>query len=290
MYNLLGGPPTCVYVVSTAHLLAAVLPACCTWLPSVQPLKTQLIQYLHACTGPPSSTTWLRTRSSCTTLPLPIRQPWTSARPGVMCQPTHVFRWQVSHPIATLLAMVACSCTFVSKSSRTGPPRLGLMLMCCQELSHASGLCECCHPPLMWCAVVVLVCRPAAEVEAVLEQLLHGVDEELQLHDSYAASWSVDSKQLAAPSAATKAYTDFLMQVAHDPEVSRHTYSSSCGRAWMCQQLLRAAVQGVASIVGVLRVCCMLHCFKTHGSSGTKQPTNEYGSRWLCGTLVSSCV
>jgi thiaminase/transcriptional activator TenA len=58
-------------------------------------------------------------------------------------------------------------------------------------------------------------------VEAVLQQLLDGVDQELQLHDGYAASWGVDSKQLAAPSAATKAYTDFLMQVANDPEVSK---------------------------------------------------------------------
>ncbi|KAG2445538.1 hypothetical protein HXX76_000153 [Chlamydomonas incerta] len=48
-----------------------------------------------------------------------------------------------------------------------------------------------------------------------LSGLLRGVHEELQLHGSYAAKWGVDMTVAGTrPSAATKAYTDFLMNVA----------------------------------------------------------------------------
>lgn len=61
--------------------------------------------------------------------------------------------------------------------------------------------------------------------KAVLADLLLGVDTELKLHGSYAAKWGVAVDEWVWPSAATSAYTDFLINVANDPEVSR---------AWVC--------------------------------------------------------
>ncbi|KAG2431981.1 hypothetical protein HYH02_013197 [Chlamydomonas schloesseri] len=50
-----------------------------------------------------------------------------------------------------------------------------------------------------------------------LTGLLRGVHEELRLHGSYAAKWGVDMTVAGTrPSAATKAYTDFLMDVADE--------------------------------------------------------------------------
>lgn len=43
---------------------------------------------------------------------------------------------------------------------------------------------------------------------------------ELRLHDSYARGWGVDLGSVVVHPA-THAYTDFLMEVAEDPEVGR---------------------------------------------------------------------
>ncbi|KAF8066297.1 TH1 [Scenedesmus sp. PABB004] len=59
-----------------------------------------------------------------------------------------------------------------------------------------------------------------ARARAVLAELLLGIDMELRLHGAYAAKWGVDAGARITPSAATAAYTDFLMAVAHDPEAS----------------------------------------------------------------------
>jgi thiaminase len=58
-----------------------------------------------------------------------------------------------------------------------------------------------------------------ASAKAVLAELLLGVDAELKLHGSYAARWGVAVDEWVWPSAATSAYTDYLMEVATDPEV-----------------------------------------------------------------------
>lgn len=55
--------------------------------------------------------------------------------------------------------------------------------------------------------------------KAVVAELLLGVDAELKLHGSYAAKWGVSVDEWVWPSAATSAYTDFLIDIAHDPEV-----------------------------------------------------------------------
>jgi thiaminase len=55
--------------------------------------------------------------------------------------------------------------------------------------------------------------------KAVLAELLLGVDAELKLHGSYAAKWGVAVDEWVWPSAATSAYTGYLMEVATDPEV-----------------------------------------------------------------------
>ncbi|KAF5830719.1 hypothetical protein DUNSADRAFT_14125 [Dunaliella salina] len=53
------------------------------------------------------------------------------------------------------------------------------------------------------------------DVKPRLMRLLQGVQEELQLHGSYAAKWGIDLNQGFIPSPATTAYTDFLQAVAH---------------------------------------------------------------------------
>jgi hypothetical protein len=45
---------------------------------------------------------------------------------------------------------------------------------------------------------------------------------ELRLHGSYARSWGVDLGALEEVDPATSAYTDFLLEVAEDPEVGAH--------------------------------------------------------------------
>jgi thiaminase len=55
---------------------------------------------------------------------------------------------------------------------------------------------------------------------ATIRKLLEGVSHELQLHESYAAKWGLTPQEINDPSPATKAYTDFLLDVAEDPKVS----------------------------------------------------------------------
>jgi thiaminase len=62
-----------------------------------------------------------------------------------------------------------------------------------------------------------------AAAKAVLAELLLGVDAELKLHGSYAAKWGVAVDEWVWPSAATSAYTDYLMEVATDPEVTTNS-------------------------------------------------------------------
>ena len=74
--------------------------------------------------------------------------------------------------------------------------------------------------------------------------LLDAVDEELELHRSYAARWEVELN--AEPTAATSAYTDFLLRVASLEPVG-HTVAAMapCMRlyAWLGGELLPAAAQ-----------------------------------------------
>eukprot|EP00200_Dunaliella_tertiolecta_P010578 CAMPEP_0202372268 /NCGR_PEP_ID=MMETSP1127-20130417/3487_1 /ASSEMBLY_ACC=CAM_ASM_000462 /TAXON_ID=3047 /ORGANISM="Dunaliella tertiolecta, Strain CCMP1320" /LENGTH=624 /DNA_ID=CAMNT_0048968743 /DNA_START=13 /DNA_END=1884 /DNA_ORIENTATION=+ len=58
------------------------------------------------------------------------------------------------------------------------------------------------------------------DVKPRLERLLQGVQEELQLHGSYAAKWGIDLNQGFIPSPATTAYTDYLHAVAHAEDAS----------------------------------------------------------------------
>lgn len=57
------------------------------------------------------------------------------------------------------------------------------------------------------------------EALPVLSELLLRVHTELQMHGGYAAQWGVDMTTGFKPSAATRAYTDFLTEVAQDPQV-----------------------------------------------------------------------
>lgn len=70
----------------------------------------------------------------------------------------------------------------------------------------------------------------AAAAAPVMRALLEAVDHELHLHASYAAGWGVDVSMAGSnvtPSAATSAYTDYLMDVADDPQV-RPTHLNVC--------------------------------------------------------------
>eukprot|EP00882_Tetradesmus_deserticola_P020063 GHRQ01021618.1.p1 GENE.GHRQ01021618.1~~GHRQ01021618.1.p1 ORF type:complete len:202 (+),score=94.11 GHRQ01021618.1:127-732(+) len=75
--------------------------------------------------------------------------------------------------------------------------------------AYAAAIDKCGHTPQLSAA------------KAVLAELLLGVDAELKLHGSYAAKWGVAVDEWVWPSAATSAYTDYLMEVATDPEVGR---------------------------------------------------------------------
>ena len=56
----------------------------------------------------------------------------------------------------------------------------------------------------------------------MLQSLVLGVHQELQLHSSYAAKWGVDvADEELQPSPATAAYCRFLMDVVEDPQVGR---------------------------------------------------------------------
>lgn len=74
--------------------------------------------------------------------------------------------------------------------------------------------------------------------------LLDAVDDELELHRSYAERWGVE---LAAdPTAATRAYTDFLLQVASlEPPGQAAAAMAPCMRlyAWLGQQLEPVAAE-----------------------------------------------
>jgi len=66
-------------------------------------------------------------------------------------------------------------------------------------------------------------CADALDPEArvVIQQLLMGVHMELRLHGAYARTWGIDHlEELDEVNPATSAYTDFLIEVAEDPEVS----------------------------------------------------------------------
>ena len=62
---------------------------------------------------------------------------------------------------------------------------------------------------------------PLADLNARadLNHLLLGVHKEVQLHGGFASSWGKEPAGCHQPCTATKSYTDFLNQVADDPEV-----------------------------------------------------------------------
>ena len=79
---------------------------------------------------------------------------------------------------------------------------------------------------------------PDRESMRAFKGLLDAVDDELELHRSYADRWDVNL--VAAPTEATRAYTDFLLRVA-SVESPAHTAAAMapCMRlyAWLGQQL-----------------------------------------------------
>lgn len=77
---------------------------------------------------------------------------------------------------------------------------------------------------------------------AVLSELLLRVHAELRMHGSYVAKWGVDMRAGFKPSAATRAYTDYLMEVAHDPEVSSSAGSQDCNVIGVCGAASRSVV------------------------------------------------
>ncbi|PRW33704.1 family transcriptional regulator [Chlorella sorokiniana] len=81
-------------------------------------------------------------------------------------------------------------------------------------------------------------CGPGQEhVARGLGELLQGVQEELKLHDSYAAEWGVDLSQHQQPNPATRAYVDWVHAIAQDPK------------------------QGVAGILSAMVPCLRLYAF-----------------------------
>ena len=69
-----------------------------------------------------------------------------------------------------------------------------------------------------------------SDCKAVLLQLLLGVHIELRMHGAYAAKWGVTLEEGLRPSAATSAYTNFLTDIAHDPQVRAVELYSAGGR------------------------------------------------------------
>jgi thiaminase/transcriptional activator TenA len=75
--------------------------------------------------------------------------------------------------------------------------------------------------------------------------LAGGVVEELRLHESYAAEWGVDLRQVE-PAVATRRYTDFLLATAWSSDVSSITVAMTpCMRlyAFLGQQLAVGGIQ-----------------------------------------------
>ncbi len=85
---------------------------------------------------------------------------------------------------------------------------------------------------------------PDRESMRAFKRLLDAVDDELELHRSYAERWKVDLA--AAPTQATSAYTDFLLRVA---SLESPAYAAAamapCMRlyAWLGQQLKPVALR-----------------------------------------------
>ncbi|KAL4419962.1 hypothetical protein ABPG75_007060 [Micractinium tetrahymenae] len=81
-------------------------------------------------------------------------------------------------------------------------------------------------------------CGPQQQhLAQALGELLTGVQEELKLHDSYAAEWGVDLSQHQQPLPATRAYIEWLHAIASDPQ------------------------QGVAGIVSAMVPCLRLYAY-----------------------------
>lgn len=79
---------------------------------------------------------------------------------------------------------------------------------------------------------------------AAFHALVNGVLEELQLHQSYAAKWGVDLKQIE-PGTATRRYTDFLSATAWSQEIGLTAIAMSpCMRlyAFLGQELARGGI------------------------------------------------
>ncbi len=76
------------------------------------------------------------------------------------------------------------------------------------------------------------------------QSLVNGVLEELRLHQSYAAKWGVDLKQVE-PGTATRRYTDFLSATAWSQEIGLTAIAMSpCMRlyAFLGQELARGGI------------------------------------------------
>ncbi len=63
-----------------------------------------------------------------------------------------------------------------------------------------------------------LQCATDSTAQSTVAKLLEGVKEELRLHQAYAAEWEVDLQSWEC-SAATKAYTGFLLGVCEAQQV-----------------------------------------------------------------------
>ncbi|MGI9658570.1 MAG: TenA family protein, partial [Gaiellaceae bacterium] len=88
---------------------------------------------------------------------------------------------------------------------------------------------------------------PDAEAERVFEELRTAVEDELQLHHSYAERWGVDLA--VEPAAATRAYTEFLLDVASREPVGHVAAAMApCMRlyAWLGQELVHVAQEASA--------------------------------------------
>lgn len=86
---------------------------------------------------------------------------------------------------------------------------------------------------------------PDRESASVFKALLDAVDDELELHHAYAQRWEVDLAP--EPTAATSAYTDFLLRVASaEPAGHAAAAMAPCMRlyAWLGQELEKAAYAG----------------------------------------------
>ncbi|KAI7844451.1 hypothetical protein COHA_001955 [Chlorella ohadii] len=78
-------------------------------------------------------------------------------------------------------------------------------------------------------SAAVARCGPGQEhVARGLGELLQGVQEELKLHDGYAAEWGVDLSQHQQPNPATRAYVDWVHAIAQDPKQARLLHLKCC--------------------------------------------------------------